>query len=121
VTPWRREARSELERFARTKVVPVTFGRGGTRRGGAGQAGEPRALAAALRRCATQPPRSSRPASHAVCQRDLRHHSSQAAQDRGARARQRPPHQDRDGVGLPRSQGLGRIAPQGDIWLPSKQ
>ena len=44
-------------------------------------------------------------------QRDLRHHSSQAAQDRRARARQRPPHQDRDGVGLSRSRMSGAALP----------
>jgi len=52
-----------------------------------------------------------RAASHAVCQCQLRHHSSQAAQDRGARAHQRPPHQDRDGVGLSRSPGVGLRCP----------
>ena len=44
---------------------------------------------------------------HRVRQSHLRHHSSQAAQDRCSRARQRPPHQSRDGVGLSRSPGLG--------------
>src|SRR5205823_11272782 len=39
----------------------------------------------------------------------LRHHSSQAAQGRRARAHQRPPHQDRDGVGLP---GRPRLDPR---------
>ena len=48
-----------------------------------------------------------RVASHAVCQRNLRHHSSQAAQDRGARTRQCPPRLNRDGVELSRSSGPG--------------
>ena len=41
-----------------------------------------------------------RPASHAVRQSDLRHHSSQAAQDRRTRARECPPHQGCDGVSM---------------------
>ncbi len=49
-----------------------------------------------------------RAAAHAVCQCELRHHPSQAAQDRRARARQCPPHQDRDGVGLSGRRSLGR-------------
>jgi Transposase DDE domain group 1 len=40
-------------------------------------------------------------------QRHLRHHPSQAAQDRSARARQRPPHQDRHGIGLSGRARLG--------------
>jgi hypothetical protein len=44
---------------------------------------------------------------HRIRQRHLRHHSSQAPQDRCPRARQRPPHQSGDGVGLSRSTGLG--------------
>jgi DDE family transposase len=45
--------------------------------------------------------------SHAICQSKLRHHSSQATQDRRARAHQRPPRQDRDVVELSRSPCLG--------------
>ena len=41
--------------------------------------------------------------------RDLRHHPSQAAQDRCDRAHQRPPHQDRHGVRL---SGRPRLAPR---------
>ena len=40
-------------------------------------------------------------------QRHLRHHPSQAAQDRSARARQRPPHQNRHGIGLSGRARLG--------------
>ena len=48
-----------------------------------------------------------RPASHAVRQSDLRHHPSQAAQDRRPRARECPPHQDRDGISVSSSPYLG--------------
>src|SRR5580704_466072 len=48
-----------------------------------------------------------RPAPHAVCQSDLRHHSSQAAQDRRPRARECPPHQGCDGVSVSSSPYLG--------------
>ncbi len=46
-------------------------------------------------------------ASHAVRQSDLRHHPSQAAEDRRPRARQCPPHQGRDGVSVSGSPCLG--------------
>jgi hypothetical protein len=42
-----------------------------------------------------------RTASYPVCKSDLRHHSSQVAQDRRAGTDQRPPHQIRDGLELP--------------------
>ena len=48
-----------------------------------------------------------RPASYAVRQSDLRHHSSQAAQDRRPRARECPPHQGCDGVSVSGSPYLG--------------
>jgi hypothetical protein len=49
-----------------------------------------------------------RAATYAIRQRLLRNHSSQVPQDRRARAHQRAPHQDRDGVGLSRRPDLGR-------------
>ena len=48
-----------------------------------------------------------RPASHAVRQSDLRHHPSQAAQDRRPRTRECTPHQGCDGVSVSRSRYLG--------------
>jgi hypothetical protein len=42
-----------------------------------------------------------------IRQGDLRHHSSQAAQDRSARSRERPSYQSRHGLGLSGSPGLG--------------
>ena len=48
-----------------------------------------------------------RPAPHAVRQSDLRHYSSQAAQDRRPRARECPPHQGCDGVSVSGSPYLG--------------
>ena len=44
---------------------------------------------------------SHRPQAHPVRQGQLRHHPSQASQDRRARARLGPPHQARYGLGLP--------------------
>ena len=58
-------------------------------------------LSAALR------PAPHRAARYRLRQRHLRHHPSQAAQDRSTRARQRPPHQDRHGIGLPGRARLG--------------
>ena len=48
-----------------------------------------------------------RPAPHAVRQSDLRHHSSQAAQDRRPGARECPPQQGCDGVSVSGSPYLG--------------
>src|SRR5207342_1164440 len=48
-----------------------------------------------------------RAASHTVRQSDLRHHSSQATQDRRPRARECPPHQGRDGVSVSGGPCLG--------------
>jgi hypothetical protein len=44
---------------------------------------------------------------HRIRQGDLRHHSSQAAQNRCSRAHQRAPHQSRDGIRMSRSRSLG--------------
>src|SRR5215203_7239220 len=49
----------------------------------------------------------SRPAQYAVGQGQLRNDPPQAPQDRRAGPHQRPPYQDRHGVELPRSPGLG--------------
>ena len=51
--------------------------------------------------------RRNRAASHSVRQSDLRHHSSQATQDRRPRASECPPHQGRDGVSMSGSPCLG--------------
>jgi hypothetical protein len=51
-------------------------------------------LCPAVRSAPDRPPR------YRLRARDLRHHSSQAAQDRRARSHQRPSHQDRHGVSL---------------------
>jgi len=51
-------------------------------------------LCPAVRSAPDRPPR------YRLRARDLRHHSSQAAQDRRARSHQRPSHQDRTGVSL---------------------
>ena len=48
-----------------------------------------------------------RAASHTVRQSDLRHHSSQATQDRRPRASECPPHQGRDGVSMSGGPCLG--------------
>src|SRR5258705_11207002 len=48
---------------------------------------------------------------HAFRESDLRHHPSQAAQDRRPRARECPPHQGCDGVGVSRSRCLGLRCP----------
>ena len=57
--------------------------------------------------CAVAPDRSL---TTAICQRHLRHHSSQATQDRRPRTRQRPPHQNRDGVELSPAAAWGAAA-----------
>lgn len=62
-------------------------------------------LCAALRRT------PHRAASDALHRRDLRHHPSQAAQDRCARHHQRAPHQDRNGFRLSGRRGLGSRRP----------
>ena len=52
-------------------------------------------------------PAPHRAARYRLRQRHLRHHPSQAAQDRSTRARQRPPHQDCHGIGLSGRARLG--------------
>ncbi len=71
----------------------------------AGQPAAPVVLLDGL--CPAVRPAPDRAPRYRVCPGYLRHHSPQAAQDRCARAHQRPPHQDRDGVGLSGRAGLG--------------